>query len=160
MEKNFSLDILGNLKLRLSGKSVILGIGNTLRSDDGVGSILASRIQDKVAGIVYDTGLAPENFLGKVIGDNPDTILLIDAVDFGGESGEFRVLEAQDLQTVNFFSTHDASINLSINYLKNSLKNTDIIILAIQPEVLVFGDKLSPQVSKTLRKLERWFLDG
>ena len=160
MERSSSLDILKHLKLHLTGKTVILGIGNTLRSDDGIGSILATRIQDKVPYIVYDSGSCPENYLGKVIQDKPDTILLIDAVDFGGGAGEFRMLEGEDIQTVNFFSTHDASISLAISYLRNSLKTVDIIILAIQPEVLVFGDKLSPQISATLTKLENWFLNG
>ncbi|MDD5568005.1 MAG: hydrogenase 3 maturation endopeptidase HyCI [Candidatus Omnitrophica bacterium] len=159
MEKNSNLDTLGHLKLHLSGKVVILGIGNNLRSDDGIGSILATRIQDKTPYLVYDSGSSPENYLGKIIKDNPDTILLIDAVDFGGEAGEFRILEGEDIQTVNFFSTHDASISLAISYLKNSLKAVDIIILAIQPKVLAFGDKLSPPISKTLEKLEGWFLN-
>jgi hydrogenase 3 maturation protease len=160
MEKNSSLDTLKHLKLHLTGKILILGIGNTLRSDDGIGSLLATRIQDKVPYIVYDSGSSPENYLGKIIQDKPDTILLIDAADFGGEPGEFRMLEGEDIQTVNFFSTHDASISLAISYLKNSLKTVDIIILAIQPKVLVFGDKLSPQISATLTKLENWFLNG
>jgi len=160
MEKNSSLDTLEHLKLHLSGKTVILGIGNTLRSDDGVGSILATRIQDKTPYIVYDAGSSPENYLGKIIKDKPDTILLMDAVDFGGEAGEFRMLEGEDIQTVNFFSTHDASISLAISYLKNSLKTVDIIILAIQPEMLAFGDKLSPQISTTLEKLTGWFLNA
>ena len=151
MEKSF--------KLHLSGKVVILGIGNTLRSDDGVGSILVTRIQGKVPYIVYDGSLSPENYLGKIIKDKPDIILLIDAVDFGGEAGEFKVFEGEDIQTVNFFSTHDASISLAISYLKNSLKAVDIMILAIQPKILAFGDQLSPEITKTLDKLERWFTD-
>ncbi len=159
MEKSSNLDTLGHLKLHLKGKVLILGIGNTLRSDDGVGSILATRIQGKLPYIVYDGGSSPENYLGKIIKDKPDTILLIDAVDFGGEAGEFRMLEGEDVQTVNFFSTHDASISLAISYLKNSLKETGIIILAIQPKVLAFGDQLSPQITKTLERLEGWFID-
>ncbi len=160
MEKNSNLDTLAHLKLHLSGRVLVLGIGNTLRSDDGIGSLLASRIQDKIPYIVYDSGASPENYLGKIIKDKPDTILLIDAVDFGGEAGEVRVLEGEDIQTINFFSTHDASISLAISYLKNSLKEAAIIILAIQPEILAFGDKLSPQISKALSKLEGWFLNG
>lgn len=158
MEKSSKLDTLGHLKLHLQGKVVIVGIGNTLRGDDGIGSLLAARIQDKVPHIVYDASSSPENYLGKIIKDRPGTILLIDAVDFGGQAGEFRMLEGEDVQTVNFFSTHDASISLAISYLKNSLPEADIIILAIQPKVLVFGDKLSPEITKTLEKLEGWFL--
>jgi hydrogenase 3 maturation protease len=154
------MDALAHLKLHLSGKVLILGIGNTLRSDDGIGSILAVRIQGKVPHIVYDAGSSPENYLGKIIKDKPDTILLIDAVDFGGKAGEIRMLEGEDIQTVNFFSTHDASISLAIDYLKKSLGKVDIFILAIQPKVLAFGDKLSPEITGTLKEIEEWFING
>jgi len=158
MEKNSEISALEHLKLHLKGKVLILGIGNTLRSDDGAGSILASRIQDKIPFIVYDSGSSPENYLGKIIKDKPDTILLVDAVDFGGKAGEIRFLEGEDIQTVNFFSTHDASISLAISYLKNSLKAADIFILAIQPKILAFGDKLSPEMSGAVEKIEEWFI--
>ena len=162
MEKSSELknSALKHLKLHLTGKVVILGIGNSLRSDDGIGSILAARIQDKIPYIVYDGSSSPENYLGKIIKDNPDTILLIDAVDFGGTAGEIRLLEGEDIQTVNFFSTHDASISLAISYLKNSLKSAGIFILAIQPKVLAFGDKLSPEIENALEKIEQWFING
>ena len=107
------LNMLNHLKLHLVGKVVILGIGNTLRSDDGVGSILASRIKDKVPYLVYDAGPTPENYLGKIIKDKPDNIVIVDAVDFGGKPGEFRIVEGEDIKTVNLFSTHNASISFS-----------------------------------------------
>lgn len=148
--------ILAHLKAHLKGRVVILGIGNTLRSDDGVGSLLASRIKDKVPYMVYDVGESPENYLGKIVKDKPDNIVIIDAVDFGGKPGEFRVLEAVDIKTANLFSTHNASISLAINYLKNNLK-ADIIILIIQPKSIAFGENLSPEITETLSNLENWF---
>ncbi|MDD5027115.1 MAG: hydrogenase 3 maturation endopeptidase HyCI [Candidatus Omnitrophica bacterium] len=160
MGKNSEVNTFEHLKLHLRGKVVIMGIGNTLRSDDGIGSILAARLQDKVPYIIYDGSSSPENYLGKIIKDRPDTILLIDAVDFGGEAGEIRFLEGEDIQTVNFFSTHDASISLAISYLKNSLKSAGIFILAIQPKILEFGDKLSPKVAQALKEIEGWFING
>ena len=148
---------LDHLSEHLKGKVVICGIGSTLRSDDGIGSFLASRIYGKVPYIVYDAGSSPENYLGKIIKDKPDTVVLVDAVDFGGSPGEFRVVEPENIQTVNFFSTHNASISLTINYLKADLQ-ADIIILIIQPKCIAFGDTLSPEVVKTLDMLEGWFL--
>ena len=82
--------MLEHLKSHLKGKVVILGIGNTLRSDDGAGSILASRIRDKAPYIVYDCGASPENYLGKIVQDKPDTVLIIDAADFGAKPGGSR----------------------------------------------------------------------
>ena len=40
--------MLEHLKSHLKGKVVILGVGNLMRGDDGVGSLLASGIQGKV----------------------------------------------------------------------------------------------------------------
>ncbi|KPK97769.1 MAG: hypothetical protein AMJ95_07175 [Omnitrophica WOR_2 bacterium SM23_72] len=148
--------MLEHLKLHLEGKVVIIGIGNTLHNDDGIGSLLASRIKGKVPYIVYDVGPNPENYLGKVIKDKPDNVVIIDAVDFGGRPGEFREMEGEGLETVNLFSTHNASLSLTINYLKNNLK-LDIIILIIQPQDIGFGEKLSPAVQEALDTLERWF---
>jgi len=88
-------NVLEDLKSHLQGKIIILGIGNTLRSDDGAGSILANRIKDKVPFIVFDVGISPENYLDKIIKERPDTILIIDTGDFGGKPGELRVVEGK-----------------------------------------------------------------
>jgi len=85
-------------------------------------------------------------------------VVIIDAVDFGGEPGEFKVVDGDDIKTVNWFSTHNASISLVINYLQSNFK-VDIIVLIIQPKTIVFGDKLSQEVARTLDNLESWF-DG
>ncbi len=152
------MDALEHLKAHLKGRAVILGIGNALRSDDGIGSLLAGRIKDKIPYPVYDAGASPENYLGKIVKESPDNIIIIDAVDFGGKPGEFRVIEGQELQTTNLFSTHNASISMVINYLKSNLK-ADIIILMIQPKSVSFGDKLSLEVQGAINKLEDWFYE-
>ena len=149
---------LEHLKAHLQGNVVILGIGSSLRNDDAAGSLLVSRIKDKMPFKAYDAGPAPENYLGKIIKDKPETVGMIDAVDFGGLPGEFRVLEGDQFQTVNLFSTHNASLSLAINYLKNNL-SADIIILAIQPKDISFGDTISPEVNKTIENLEGWFYE-
>lgn len=148
--------MLDHLKEHLKAKTVILGIGNTMRGDDGIGSLLAARIKGRLPYVVYDVGAHPENYLGKVIKEKPDTVVIMDAVDFGGKPGEFNILENVDLKTTNLFSTHNASISLTINYLQSNLR-ADIMILIIQPKSIAMGDKLSPEVAETLNKIENWF---
>ncbi|MBU1906426.1 MAG: hydrogenase 3 maturation endopeptidase HyCI [Candidatus Omnitrophica bacterium] len=149
--------MLEHLKAHLTGKVVILGIGNTLRSDDGIGSLLASRLKDKLSYIVYDAGVSPENYLGKVDKDKPDNLVIIDAVDFGGKPGEFRAVDGEGIKTTNLFSTHNASLSMLINFLQSNSK-MDIIVLIIQPKTIAFGDKLSPEIRETLVKLESFFM--
>ncbi len=149
--------MLEGIKARLKGKIIILGIGNTLRSDDGVGSLLAAQLKDKVPFELIDAGSAPENYLEKIIKIKPETIIIIDAVDFGGNPGEIKILREEDLKSSNLFFTHNASLSMSINYLKKS-HPADIIILIIQPKNINFNDKLSPEVSLTLEKLKSFFI--
>lgn len=138
----------------LSGKTIILGIGNTLRSDDGAGSVLASRIKGRVPFTVIDAGPSPENYLEKIIKDKPDSVIIVDAADFGAIPGEFKLCVAKELRAINLFATHNVSIDALINYLQNNLK-ADIIVLIIQPKSTSFGDKLSREVSGTLDKIEK-----
>jgi len=139
------------------GKTVILGIGNTLRSDDGAGSILASRLKDKTPFCVFNAEESPENYLEKIVKEAPQTVVIIDVVDFGRSPGAFDEIEGRCLKTPNLFSTHNASVSLTINYLQSNLR-VEIIILIIQPKSIAFGENLSPEIAKTLEKLENWFL--
>ncbi len=148
--------MLDHLKSHLQGKVIILGIGNPLRSDDGAGSILASRIKDGVSFLVWDAGLNPENYLNRIIKEKPDTLVFIDAADFGGKPGELRLMEAEEIQTTNLFATHNASLSLLINYLQGNIK-MNIIVLVIQPKTIALGDTLSPEVSAVLNNLENFF---
>jgi hydrogenase 3 maturation protease len=140
------------------GKVLILGIGNTLRGDDGFGSILASRIKNKVPFEVIDGGVSPENYLERIVQKKPDVVLIIDALDLGIQPGELRIIEAQALQTSPLFFTHNVSISMLINYLKKSLP-VDIIMLIIQPQNIKLGEDLSPEVKAAITDLERYF-DG
>lgn len=148
--------MLEAIQTRLKGKVVILGIGNTLRADDAAGSLLARRLKDRLPFSVIDAGVSPENYLEKITQHKPDTLVIIDAVDFGGAPGEFKVLKADEIKTANLFTTHNASLALTINYLQNNLK-VDIIILIIQPKSLKLSETLSPEVAEALNRLEGWF---
>lgn len=160
MERNSNcLDCLDQFKRELTGRVLILGIGNTLRSDDGLGSLLARRISGHTAYIVYDAGLSPENYLGKIIQEAPDTVLLVDAVDFAANPGDFKLFASDELQKLNFFCTHNSSLILLVEYLNKNIKSR-ILILAVQPKSLSFGEDLSPEIDKTLQTLTGWFLNG
>ncbi len=151
--------MLEHLKSHLKGKVAILAIGNTLRSDDGLGPVFVRRIKDKVAFKVFDAGTTPENYFGKIIKEAPDNLIIIDAVDFGGKPGEIAIIEGNALKTTNLFVTHNASISLVTSYLQNNLA-ADIISLVIQPKTIAFGDKLSQEVTEALDKLEGWFCEA
>lgn len=162
MPKNLShkdyITVLNHLSSALKGKVIIIGLGNTLMADDGIGIALTQRLKESLPYVVWNTATALENYLEKIIKEKPDTLIIIDAVDFGGSPGEIKLLSPLSLKTANLCSTHNISLSLAINYLQSNLK-VDIIILAIQPKKISFSRRLSPELRKTLKILKNYFIE-
>jgi len=139
---------------RLVGKVAVMGIGNTLRSDDGVGVRLVEGLQHLhlpagVRPFVCDT--APENFVGPVADFQPGTILMIDAAELGDEPGSVRLVGLEDIAGTGM-TTHTLSLRLLGNMLESATDAT-VLLLAVQPKSRAFGTGLSGEVEQTLRYL-------
>lgn len=141
----------------INAETIILGIGNVLRQDDGFGSILAGRLNKKIGNNAIDCGVSPENYLGPLVKKHPERILIVDTLDFGGSAGAFKVLDGRELKTANLFSTHNASLSLLIKFLKER-NDADIMFLAVQPKRINFGEGLSKEAVASLEKLETFIL--
>jgi len=143
--------MLSSLSTFLKGRVCILGFGNRLWRDDGVGSFLAEALQACPGLDAVDGGFVPENHLEIVAARNPDSILMIDATDFGGEPGEVRLLQPGDAALTGI-STHAGSPQMLGKYLE-ARTGARVALLAIQPKDTSEGNELSPEVSATLKEL-------
>lgn len=135
----------------INGHVCLLGIGNRHWHDDGVGSYIAEALKPCTGFDSIDTGLSPENHLETVAGMHPDTILMVDATDFGGEPGQVRLIYP-DKVAYSSVSTHAGSLRILAEYL-SARTHAPVALLAIQPADTSDGDSLSPEVSDTLRDL-------
>jgi hydrogenase 3 maturation protease len=136
----------------LRGKTVIVGIGNSLRGDDGFGPALIEQIQGKVGCICIDAGSAPEKFLGVIVKEEPDTILFVDAADLDLEPGQYRILEPVDIVKCGL-TTHDMSSRMLIEFLENQTK-ANILMLGVQPQHLSLGEAMSQCLTETLDEIQ------
>jgi len=139
------------------GKVVIVGIGNTLRQDDGLGPALIKRLNGRIRARCFDVGTSPENYLGKVARERPDTILIIDALHLGKEAGEFEIVKKGEI-VKSGLSTHDISPKQLIEYLQNETK-ADIYMLGVQPKSVSFGEEISSNVKKTLDQIAEMIIE-
>ncbi|MCM8773035.1 MAG: hydrogenase maturation peptidase HycI [Candidatus Omnitrophica bacterium] len=138
-------------KIKKGEKLVILGIGNRLKMDDGVGSIIAEKLKSLIKNkniVVIDAENKPENYIGFIKKVNPSIILVIDACDFGASAGNFKIFKIDEIKDITF-STH----NISISLLKNFLPEFEIYLLGIQFEKIGFGEKISQSVSDSIEKI-------
>ena len=139
------------------GKVVIVGIGNSLKGDDAFGPLLVDRLKGKVKAVCIDAGSAPENYTANIVKENPDTILIVDAVHLDLKPGEYDVLKKSDI-IKSGFTTHDISPNMFIEYLENQTR-ADIYMLGIQPERVCFGKGLSDKLKSKLSEIEKLIKD-
>lgn len=140
------------IKNRLKGKVLIVGMGNPLRGDDGVGPEIIRRLKRSLTNLpLFDVGEVPENYLEKIVKEKPDTIVLIDATEVGSSPGEVRIIERGDVEEKSLF-THDVSLNIIAQYLQKET-SADVFFIGIQPKSTKFGRKISKPVRKGLRKV-------
>ncbi len=139
------------LKQIFKKRTVIVGIGNVLKADDGLGPQLINNLKGKVRSLCIDAGSAPENFGGKIIKENPEVILLVDAVHLGLKPGACELLTKEEILQSGF-STHDLSPKMFIGYLESQTQ-AQIYLLGIQPQSVKFAEVISPQVQKALTEL-------
>lgn len=135
----------------LSGQVYWLGIGNTQRGDDGAGPALIARLA-RQGWQTADAGVAPENHLEKVVASRPDTLLLVDAADWGEQPGKARLLSLREVGSGGL-STHALSLDLAAAYWTERLPGLRIHLLAIQPAALEWDTGLSPAVAETVEGL-------
>lgn len=150
-------NIKQKLKSLLKGKIVIIGVGNVLKGDDGVGSFLAQDLQQKMKIKVIDAGISLENYIGPIIKQNPDTVLLVDAVHFDADPGTVAIFRSNDFPVIHF-STHGMSPVFFTNMLHEN-KINNIIVIGIQPESITMGSALSSAVTHSLSQVKNMLLD-
>jgi hydrogenase 3 maturation protease len=144
--------VLESLSDKLKGKVLILGVGNPLRGDDGAGPYLLERLRGQVEATLLNCEEVPENYLGKIAENQPDIVLIIDALDFGLSPGAATLLEEDELGGVGR-STHHAPLHLFMRCVKAET-GAKIVILGIQPQSLELGSPISDEVKETLGFLQ------
>ncbi|MFA4947439.1 MAG: hydrogenase maturation protease [Candidatus Krumholzibacteriia bacterium] len=138
---------------RLKGKRFgVVGVGNVFKGDDGVGPALVALLASRGAAFpIVDASEVPENYGGWVAKQGFDVAIFVDAVDFGGAAGEWRVIPFEDLMH-SASSTHRLSLHFLIHYLTEQWKGEPVLV-GVQPKSLKLGDGLSPEVEAGVREL-------
>jgi hydrogenase maturation protease len=141
-------------------KAGIIGVGNPLRRDDGIGIVLLEKIIEKKndlpEGIEYiDGGTGGMNLLHILA--LFDVALIIDAVNFNGRPGESKLFKSEDIcskkSSINM-STHETDILKIINLSKElGEAPNNLFIFGVQPKDTSHGDDLSPELQKTVAAL-------
>ena len=140
-------------------KTIVLGVGNPILCDDGVGIHVARQIKEKIndPNIVVDEALTGGmNLLDLITGY--DKAILIDAVNIkNAKVGEVKCFPLSSLPTFHSNNPHDATIMEALELAeklgqKNIPKEIIVIGIVLKEIPYVFGEKLSPKIAKAVPK--------
>jgi hydrogenase maturation protease len=133
-----------------------MGIGSVLKTDDGVGVFIAERLKDIGVDNVIVAEATPEHWLGFLTNKKFEKLLIVDSVLFGGEVGEIKILDLQEISE-RFGLTHSSSLHLFYDFISGEGNIKALKILAIMPESLEVGESLSPAVKRSAEKIILFF---
>lgn len=131
-------------------KRLLLGVGNRLSGDDGVGPNVARRLQGSRDWLAIDCGSAPENVTGLVARANPELVVVIDAARMGLEPGSFRSLPLGETDRM-LVSTHGLPLTFLFERLQELTKR--LVFIGVEPKDLSFGEGLSSPVDAAVEEL-------
>jgi len=149
---------LARLSDHLTGRVVIVGVGNRMKGDDGFGPAMIDLLRGRVKATLFDCGTVPENFLKPIRQAQPGTVLVLDAADFSDRPGSIAVIEP-DRWSGGGFSSHSMSLKLFADLISQDT-GAGVFLVAVQPRQLGFGEQMSPEVREGCRRLQRWLEDA
>jgi hydrogenase maturation protease len=144
-------------------KTLILGMGNPILSDDGVGLLAAEKLLDRIPG----TDVASSAMIGLSLFDliiGYDMLFIIDAMTTrDGKLGELKKIGEDDRYgTLHLFSSHGLNIfelmELGVRCGYDVPRLLAVYGIEIGDEV-AFGEALSPALNKKLCAIVEEIID-
>ncbi len=151
----------------------IVGVGNLLLSDDGVGihAVRRLRSDSRVRSMarLIDGGTVGTDLLAEVCGC--EKLLIVDAVDAGLPPGNtiWMDFSGPDPQKIDTRNAHQFGIPRLLDDLRLlGMAPRQVILVGVQPAAMGVGTELSPQVlsalpvvsAEVVRQLDRWMSAG
>lgn len=128
----------------------VLGLGEELKADDGVGKYVIDRLEAKGSKHVLIYSPVPENAFTR-LRKGIDALTIVDAADFSGRPGELRIVK--EFKERDRLSTHSTSLSNIVKYIRDSIGIKDITLVLIQAKSLEFGEEMSPEVKEAGNKI-------
>jgi hydrogenase maturation protease len=133
-------------------KTLVLGVGNPILQDDGVGLHVIEELRAQVHNrdVVLDTAFTGGlNLLDVIRGY--DNVILVDAIQQeDSRAGEVKRLVLTDQPTVHSSNPHDVSLSQALRLAQQlgdkNLPDNIIIIGIVVKNTLDFGEHLSKEV--------------
>lgn len=140
-------------------KTLVIGVGNLLRCDDGVGIHVVNRLKAEAPEIdAVDLSTASIEILEAMRGY--DRVIVVDAIKTGAEPGTIlRVNVKKEGRIVPFTGTHDLDLLTTLRLGKVLFPREmprELIILAVEAEdISTFSESCTEKVHEAIDQIVR-----
>ena len=137
--------------------TLVLGVGNILLRDEGVGVHVIEALKDRDLPPdveVLDGGTASLELLNLVA--NRDRVIIVDAVEGGGEPGTIYRFSPDDInyQSTTFTSLHQISLMETLTDAKYlDIVPKTVVILGIEPKDMDLGLEMTPEITAVVPRV-------
>jgi hydrogenase 3 maturation protease len=132
-------------------KIAVLGIGNDLRSDDGLGLFIIDNLKiDDPRIMIENVGSVPEGFAKNLASFGAERVIMVDAADMLKPPGHIELITKDRVGGIAI-STHRMPLSFLMMYLEQETGGKTILI-GIQPKSIQFGEGLTPEIQKVVDK--------
>ena len=132
-------------------RNLVLGLGNVLLGDEGVGVHVAQRLLERERDdgtVVLDVGNALLDALPAIAA--ADKVVVVDAMQGGGTPGTVYRVAIDDCMSVGpIGSVHGFDLK-SVLHLADRDDSPDVIVIGVEPGVVGWSTELSGAVTEAL----------
>jgi len=135
-------------------RKVVVGVGNILWKDDGVGCHVA-RVLERMSVpdvAVVDGGTCPDalDLFGGV-----EKLVIVDAVKAGGLPGQIYRFRLDDLSLgpKSLLSFHDMSLADSLMVMRSRGEVVEAVVVGVEPKEIAWGLDLSPDIQEKIPQI-------
>ena len=137
-------------------KTAIIGIGNLILRDEGLGVHVVRQLEDRELprGVeLIDGGTATTELLPVI--HETERIIVIDALKAGGEPGTIYRVTPEDLvcETERPLSLHQVGFLEVLGMAQQLGGHGQVAIIGVEPKEISWGVELSPEVEATVPKV-------
>lgn len=130
----------------------ILGIGNDLRTDDGLGLYVVNSLDARHPSVMVESvGSVPEAFARPIAEFGAERVILVDAADMRKEPGSIELITKERIGGIAI-STHRMPLSLLMTYLEQET-GAKTILVGVQPQNVTFGEDLTPEIQRVAKEL-------
>ncbi len=137
----------------------VIGLGNSLRRDDGIGVIILESLLNnyKRPRIDYlNFGISSFDLIHRL--QDYDAALLIDGIASGLAAGELKIFSLEEASFVKegaAISSHELNLKDIFRLTRNLGLKTKIYVAGIQVQDVSFGESLSAPLKEKLQELTK-----